>query len=101
MDAKRVANNINNWLEDYRVITDCKGVVLGISGGKDSTVCAMLAKKIWNDNVFGIIMPNGIQKDINDAINVCKQIGIEYKIVNIETIYNNIILNIENILQNG
>jgi len=45
MDAKRVANNINNWLEDYRVITDCKGVVLGLSGGKDSTVVAMLAKK--------------------------------------------------------
>ena len=45
MDAKRVANNINNWLEDYRVITDCKGVVLGLSGGKDT---------VFNNLLFNI-----------------------------------------------
>lgn len=89
-------NRIIDWLEDYRIKTDCKGVVLGISGGKDSTVCAMLAKKVWGDDVFGIIMPNGAQKDIDDAIKVCESIGIDYRIVNIETIYNNLILNVEN-----
>ena len=101
MDAKRVANNINNWLEDYRVITDCKGVVLGLSGGKDSTVVAMLAKKQWGDDVFAIIMPNGNQSDIDDAIQIAETLNIEYKVVNIETIFNNLVLNIESKIEEG
>lgn len=99
MDAKRVANNINNWLEDYRVITDCKGVVLGLSGGKDSTVVAMLAKKQWGDDVFAIIMPNGNQADIDDAIEIAETLNIDYRIVNIETVFNNLLFNIETVVR--
>ena len=82
-------------LEVYKNQTGCKGVVLGLSGGKDSTVVAMLAKRVWGNNVFAIIMPNGEQKDISDAITVAETLGIEYRAVNIETIYNNLVLNIE------
>ena len=84
-------DRILTWLNNYKTKTNCRGVVLGISGGKDSTVCAMLAKKIWGNNMLGIIMPNGIQKDIDDAIQVCKVLNIQYKIVNIEKAYNEII----------
>lgn len=91
-------NEILNWLNSYKEKTNCKGVVLGISGGKDSTVCTMLAKKVWGDNVFGIIMPNGEQKDIGDALSICRKIGIDHRVVNIETIYNNLILNVERIV---
>ena len=88
-------DRILTWLNNYKTKTNCRGVVLGISGGKDSTVCAMLAKKIWGNNMLGIIMPNGIQKDIDDAIQVCKVLDIPYKIVNIEKTYNEIIKAIE------
>ena len=88
-------DRILTWLNNYKTKTNCRGVVLGISGGKDSTVCAMLAKKIWGNNMLGIIMPNGIQKDIDDAIQVCKVLDIPYKIVNIEKAYNEIIKAVE------
>lgn len=87
---------ILDWLEQYKETTKCRGVVLGISGGKDSTVVAMLAKKIWGDNVFGILMPNGKQKDIDDALDIVKTLGIEHHVVNIETVYNSLLHVIEN-----
>ena len=87
---------ILDWLEQYKETTRCRGVVLGISGGKDSTVVAMLAKKVWGDNVFGILMPNGKQKDIDDALDIVKTLGIEHRVVNIETVYNSLLHVIEN-----
>lgn len=87
---------ITTWLENYKEKTNCKGVVLGLSGGKDSTVVAMLAKKVWGDNVVALLMPNGEQKDLHDALHIATTLGLRYKVVNIEMIYNNLLLNIEN-----
>ena len=88
-------DRIIQWLEKYKELTRCKGVVLGVSGGKDSTVVAMLAKKVWGDNVVGVIMPNGAQKDIDDAIQVCQVLNVKYKIVNIECAFKRLINAIE------
>lgn len=77
-----------NWLEEYKIKTNCKGVVLGVSGGKDSTIVAMLAKKIWKDNVCGVLMPNGEQKDISDSIAICQTLGLNYITVNIGSAFN-------------
>lgn len=75
-------------MSQYRDETHCKGVVLGLSGGKDSTVVAMLAKAIFGDNVLAILMPNGVQKDISDSIEIAEGLKLNYRIVNIETVYN-------------
>ena len=83
---------IINFLKKYKEDTGASGVVLGISGGKDSTVVAMLSTLVWGyDNVFGVIMPNGEQKDINDSIEVCETLDIPYTIVNIENSYKDIL----------
>lgn len=98
---KRRIDDIINWMQEYKDRTNCKGVVLGLSGGKDSTVVAMLSKLVFGDEVLAIIMPNGVQKDISDAINVAETLGIKYKIVNIETTFNNLVLSIESKVENG
>lgn len=82
---------IVGWLEKYKNETNCRGVVIGISGGKDSTVVAMLAKKVWKDNVLGVLMPNGVQADFDDSMNIVKTLNINCRLVNIEAIYNNTI----------
>lgn len=87
MHKKRIID----WLNNYKSKTNCNGVVLGVSGGKDSTVVAMLSKLVFGDNVFGVIMPNGAQRDIDDAINVCETLNIKYRIVNIGVAYDSII----------
>ncbi len=59
-------------------------VVIGISGGKDSTVCAAICTRaLGKENVYGVMLPDGEQKDISDSIEVCKCLGINCKTVNI------------------
>jgi len=59
-------------------------VVLGISGGKDSTVTAALcARALGRENVFGVMLPDGIQADLEDSRSVCAALGIQHRLVNI------------------
>ena len=58
--------------------------VIGISGGKDSTVTAALcARALGKENVYGVMLPDGEQKDISDSIRVCEALGIQQRTVNI------------------
>ena len=95
-DLNRELDNIINWMLQYKKQTSCKGVCLGLSGGKDSTVVAMLSKVVFGDNVMALLMPNGEQKDISDSIDIAEKLGINYRIVNIETVYNSLVNVIEN-----
>lgn len=81
--ASKLTKQIIKWLEEYRDNTQCKGVVLGISGGKDSTTVAMLAKKVWGENVIGIMMPDGAQIDLADSLAICDTLKIRNALVNI------------------
>jgi len=88
-DAKRVKDEcvkwIKNWFEENG--KECKAVV-GISGGKDSSVVAALCvEALGKDRVVGVLMPNGEQKDINIAIDLCRVLDIEYHIINIHNAF--------------
>lgn len=79
---------IIEFLKDYQARTKCQGYVLGISGGKDSTIVAkLLVDAIGADNVLGVMLPNGYQPDLDDSLRVCKLLGINYMTVNIESPY--------------
>lgn len=87
MDKKEV-DEIIDWIKNY-VTKYAKGVVVGMSGGKDSLVTAKLcAKALGEQNVLGVIMPNGEMKDYDDAENTCKILNIPYQVVNIREAYN-------------
>jgi len=59
-------------------------VVLGVSGGKDSTVCAALCARAFGpENVYGVMLPDGEQKDISDSVRVCDALGIQRRTINI------------------
>ena len=63
-------------------------VVLGISGGKDSTVAAALcARALGAENVYGVMLPDGEQKDIADSMRVCEALGINRRVINIGGIH--------------
>ena len=63
-------------------------VVIGISGGKDSTVCAALcARALGAQNVYGVMLPDGEQRDIGDSLRVCRALGIRRRTVNIGEIH--------------
>lgn len=70
--------HIVDWIKHYFVRNgaDSKAII-GISGGKDSTIAAALCvKALGADRVIGILMPQGIQSDIKDARRVCGVLGI-------------------------
>ena len=71
-------------LKEFAAQTHFDKVVLGISGGKDSTVCAALCARAFGaDHVYGVMMPDGVQKDIADSQRVCDVLGINQRVVNI------------------
>ena len=93
-DAQKAISEIVTWLQAKKK-NGCKGVVLGLSGGKDSTVVAMLATKVWGkDNVHGLIMPNKSWDDVEDAMQIAKTLGIKYTIQPIKSAYEAIVDNI-------
>lgn len=85
MDANKVRDDCIAWIRDWfeRNGNGCKAVV-GISGGKDSTIVAALcAKALGRDRVFGVLMPNGDQADICDAVEVVHHLGIDHAAIDI------------------
>jgi len=82
---------IQNWFEKNG--KGCNAVI-GISGGKDSTVCAgLLVKALGKDRVIGVMMPNGVQWDINDSMKIIDFLGIKNYTINISNAYTSIIEN--------
>lgn len=86
--AKENHDIIIRWIKDW--FKDKTGpAVLGISGGKDSTVCAaLLAEALGSDRVIGVMMPNGVQSDIDDSHKVVDFLKIKSMTVNIGGAYN-------------
>lgn len=92
-DALKVKNDIVKWIQDWFEINGkgCKGV-LGISGGKDSSVvAALLVEALGKENVVGVLMPNGEQFDIDVSEALIKHLGIKSYVVNIKEAYDGVI----------
>lgn len=86
----------SHWQEWAKKFNDPKWVV-GISGGKDSTVVAYLAAKIFGpENVYGVMMPNGLQHDIADSESVIRLTSIQSKLINVSDAFHSIRDAIEN-----
>lgn len=78
-DAKKVKNEIVEWICDFfdKNGKNCNAIV-GISGGKDSSVVAALCvEALGKDRVIGVLMPNHIQDDIEYSHMLCNHLGIK------------------------
>ena len=77
-----------NWIKDYFKDNPDGKAIIGISGGKDSTIAAALCvEALGADRVIGVMMPNGAQNDINDSYEVVRILGIEPIEINIGRAY--------------
>lgn len=85
-DVKKATAQCVEWIKDWfdKNGKDCNAVV-GISGGKDSSITAALCcKALGRDRVIGVMMPQGEQFDISYSIEICEFLGIENITVNIK-----------------
>lgn len=84
--AEKVKNECVKWIRDF-FEENGKGcnAVVGISGGKDSSVVAALCvEALGKDRVIGVLMPNGEQSDIDKAELLTDTLGIKRYVVNIK-----------------
>lgn len=86
------------WIKNYFTgANEGSNAVIGISGGKDSTISAALCvEALGADRVIGVMMPNGDQSDIQDARDVIEFLGIKSLEVNIKDAWCSIVNQIHN-----
>lgn len=85
-DAIKVKDQCINWIREFFNENGpaCNAVV-GISGGKDSSVAAALCvEALGRERVIGVLMPKGEQHDIDCAYQLVEHLGIKYYVINIE-----------------
>ena len=86
LNAKKQIDVCVKFIQDYfcdNGTPDTKAVI-GISGGKDSTIAAaLLVRALGADRVIGVMMPQHIQSDIKDSYRVCEVLGINSYVINI------------------
>ena len=88
-DAVKKRDTLIKMIKEFTDNAGIKRVVLGISGGKDSSVAAALcARALGRENVYGIMLPDGEQKDISDSVTICESLRINARTVNIGEMHN-------------
>ncbi len=82
---KLIESYLIKFLQDEVYKTGLKKVLLGVSGGIDSAVVAVLAKKAFKDDMFGIMMPSShsSQNSLDDALTLCDEFNIKYQKISI------------------
>ncbi|MBR4334968.1 MAG: NAD(+) synthase [Clostridia bacterium] len=84
-DCERVKNECVGWIRDFfRENGEGCNAIVGISGGKDSSTVAALCKEaLGGERVIGVLMPCGVQSDIDAAKKLVAHLGIRHCVVNI------------------
>lgn len=94
-NVSKIKDECVKWIQDFfeKNGPGCNAVV-GISGGKDSSVAAALCvEALGKDRVIGVLMPNGDQHDIDMAYKLVNHLGIKHYEVNIKDAFDGIINN--------
>ncbi len=84
-DAVKVRNDICEWIRDFFAANgpECRAVV-AVSGGKDSSVVAALCREaLGADRVVGVLLPQGVQKDMDVSLALVEHLGIQSYVINI------------------
>ena len=94
---KNIKQNLMSFLKEEVLKTGLKKITLGLSGGLDSAVVAVLCKEVFDDNLNCVLMPSQFSSkaSIDDAVELCKKFDIKYEIVSIEPMLSAYLKNME------
>lgn len=95
---KIIKQKLIKFLELEVAKTGHKSVVLGLSGGLDSAVVAVLCKEIFKENLLCVLLPSQFssKSSVDDALELCKKFDIKHEIVSIEPLLSCYISNMKN-----
>jgi len=88
MDTKQLADKLVLWIRDKVLAAGCRGVVVGMSGGLDSSVLAVLCQRAFPQSMLGVIMPcHSSREDVEHARAVASQFSIPTQKVVLDTVF--------------
>ncbi|MDO5847981.1 MAG: NAD+ synthase [Methanobrevibacter sp.] len=95
LNVKTTKEELMNFIKEKVAEANAEGIVVGLSGGIDSTVTAFLATEaLGKENVFGLVMPSTTTptEDKIHGTDIAKRLGIEYKEMAIDKVLNEFLL---------
>jgi len=91
METEQLAEKLVTWIKDRVVAADCRGAVLGLSGGIDSAVIAVLCKRAFPDSVLAMLLPCfSIPQDEEHARLVADKFSIPTRLIVLDSIYDSL-----------
>ncbi len=90
-DYDQISKKVDDFLQYQLSSNNSDGLVLGLSGGIDSTVTAFLCKRTLKEKTLALIMPDSEitpKSETEDALNAVDKLGIEYKLIDIKPLVN-------------
>jgi NAD+ synthase len=87
INEEKAAEKISNFIKDKLNESRTQGLVVGLSGGLDSTTTAYLcARAIGKDKIMGLVLPSETTstEDVQDALTVAEELGIKHKVVHVD-----------------
>ncbi|MBA7521936.1 NH(3)-dependent NAD(+) synthetase [subsurface metagenome] len=92
MDTGQLAEKLVSWIRDKVLAAGCKGIVVGMSGGLDSSVLAVLCQRAFPQNTLGVLMPcHSSQEDREHAQIVASKFSIPTKTVVLDAVFDTLI----------
>ncbi len=92
MNAEQLADKLVSWIRDKVLTAGCKGVVVGMSGGLDSSVGAVLCYRAFPQSMFGVLMPcHSNREDEEHARAVASKFSIPTKAVVLDTVFDTLL----------
>jgi len=92
MNTEQLAEKLTSWIRDKVLAAGCKGVVVGMSGGLDSSVLAVLCHRAFPQSMFGVVMPcHSSHEDGEHAQAVASKFSIPTKIGVLDTVFDTLL----------
>ena len=92
MNAGELAEKLVSWLRDKVLAGGCKGAVLGMSGGVDSSVMAVLCQRAFPQSMLGVLMPcYSSPEDEEHALAVASKFSIPTKTVVLDSVFDTLL----------
>jgi NAD+ synthase len=85
-------DNIVEWLREMVAISGARGLVVGMSGGIDSSLTAVIAKEAFPSDSLGLILPcHSVAEDRRLALMVAEKFGIRARVIELDAIYDGLL----------
>ena len=92
MKVGELAKKLVSWIRERVLTNGCKGVVLGMSGGVDSSVAAVLCQQAFPQSTLGVLMPcHSSQEDEEHALAVASKFSIPIKTVALDSVFDSLL----------